>query len=67
MSQATKPRAGRAVAEASLAAAVALQRAGPAAAAEFLYEALEALDTLTGQDTRESVLDRLFQRFCVGK
>lgn len=56
-----------AVAEASAAAAVALQRAGPAAAAEFLYEALEALDTLTGQDTRESVLDRLFQRFCVGK
>jgi tRNA U34 5-carboxymethylaminomethyl modifying GTPase MnmE/TrmE len=32
-----------------------------------VYEALGALDALTGRDTREAVLDRLFARFCIGK
>ena len=40
---------------------------GPAVAAEELYEGLSSLDQLTGRDTREDALDRLFQRFCVGK
>jgi tRNA modification GTPase len=40
---------------------------GPAVAVEALYQAMVALDSLTGQDSREDVLDRLFQRFCVGK
>lgn len=41
--------------------------AGPAIAAEAIYGALERLDALTGVDTREAVLDRLFSRFCIGK
>jgi tRNA modification GTPase len=41
--------------------------AGPAVVAEQLYVAVGALDALVGRDTREAVLDRLFQRFCVGK
>lgn len=45
----------------------ALPLAGPAAAADALTEALEALDGLTGADTREDVLSRLFERFCIGK
>ncbi len=50
------------------AAAEALRvEAGPAVAVERLYEALATLDGLTGRDTREAVLDRLFARFCVGK
>ncbi|MCK6514039.1 tRNA modification GTPase [Myxococcota bacterium] len=40
---------------------------GPAVAAEELYEGLSSLDQLVGRDTREDALDRLFQRFCVGK
>ena len=40
---------------------------GPAVAAEELYEGLSQLDQLMGRDTREDALDRLFQRFCVGK
>lgn len=40
---------------------------GCAVAAEELYAALERLDALTGRDTREAVLDRLFARFCIGK
>lgn len=48
-------------------AVVALPEAGPAAAVEELYAAVGAIDVLTGRDTRESVLDRLFARFCVGK
>lgn len=40
---------------------------GPAVAAEELVSALERLGSLTGQDVREDVLDRLFSRFCVGK
>ena len=30
-------------------------------------EALEALGELTGQSVREDIVDRIFQRFCVGK
>ena len=41
--------------------------AGEAVAAEELYGALERLDALTGRDSREAVLDRLFSRFCIGK
>lgn len=48
-------------------AALSLPEAGPAVAAEDLYAGLERLDELTGRDTREEVLDRLFSRFCIGK
>ncbi|HNH46311.1 MAG TPA: 50S ribosome-binding GTPase, partial [Myxococcota bacterium] len=48
-------------------AAANLSFGGPAVAVEALYQAMAALDSLTGQDSREDVLDRLFQRFCVGK
>ena len=41
--------------------------AGLAVAAEELYRALERIDSMTGEDTRESVLDALFSRFCIGK
>lgn len=44
-----------------------LVAAGPAVAAERLYAAIEALAAVGGTDVRESVLDRLFARFCVGK
>ncbi|MBM4367230.1 MAG: tRNA modification GTPase [Deltaproteobacteria bacterium] len=47
-------------------AAIALSDAGPAAAVERLYAAVEALDDTVG-GAREDVLDRLFSRFCVGK
>ncbi len=47
-------------------AASALGEAGPAAAVERLYAAVEALDDTVG-GAREDVLDRLFARFCVGK
>ena len=40
---------------------------GPAVVVEELYVALRCLDALVGRDTRETVLDRLFERFCVGK
>lgn len=56
-------RAAQALAEAR----ESLSLAGPAVAADALTEALEALDSLTGADTREDVLSRLFQRFCIGK
>ena len=48
-------------------AAIHLPFGGPAVAVEVVYQAMAALDSLTGQDSREDVLDRLFQRFCVGK
>lgn len=57
----------RQVAEHSQAAAGALPEAGPAAAAECIYAAIDALDEGTGAGVREEVLDRLFARFCVGK
>ena len=41
--------------------------AGPAVVVEQVYGALRALDELSGRDTREEVLDRLFARFCIGK
>ncbi len=50
--------------DASLRAA---ELAGVAVAAQELYGAVERLDELTGRDTREAVLDRLFSRFCIGK
>jgi tRNA modification GTPase len=49
------------------ASALALAEAGPAAAVERLYAAVECLDDVGGGDAREAVLDRLFSRFCVGK
>lgn len=55
------------VSRAARAAVDALPYAGVAVAAEALTEALAALDELTGVDTRESVLDALFARFCIGK
>ena len=45
----------------------ALPAAGPAVAASVVIEALEALDSIRGVDTREAVLDELFTRFCIGK
>ena len=41
--------------------------AGLAIAAELLYGALLPLDALVGRDSRESVLDALFSKFCIGK
>ena len=41
--------------------------AGVAVAADALTRGLDALDALTGHDTREDVLDALFARFCIGK
>ena len=41
--------------------------AGPVVAAEELTQALERLSELRGDDARESVLDRLFSKFCIGK
>ena len=40
---------------------------GPAVATEEITLALEALAELRGDDARESVLDHLFQKFCIGK
>jgi len=40
---------------------------GVAVAAEELYGALGPLDAIIGRDSRESVLDALFSRFCIGK
>lgn len=45
----------------------ALPLAGPAVSADAVVQALEELDALTGADTRETVLDALFARFCIGK
>lgn len=41
--------------------------AGPAVAVEAVIAAMGVVDALVGRDTRESVLDRLFARFCIGK
>jgi tRNA modification GTPase len=32
-----------------------------------LYEALSALDEMTGDVAAEDILDRIFSRFCIGK
>ena len=40
---------------------------GPAVATEEITLALEALADLRGDDARESVLDQLFSKFCIGK
>ena len=50
-----------------LAADALLGEFGPAVAAEEIIQALERLGELSGEDVRESVLDRLFSRFCIGK
>jgi tRNA modification GTPase len=55
------------VAEAASEAASALPIAGPAVAAELVIRAIAEIDALTGRDTRESVLDAVFRRFCIGK
>ena len=58
----------RAVAEhAEESARALLGDAGPVVAAEELTAALARLAELTGEDTREAVLDRVFARFCIGK
>jgi tRNA modification GTPase len=57
----------RQAADAGRAAVDALATAGVAVAADELVQGLEALDALTGADTREEVLDALFARFCIGK
>jgi len=48
-------------------ARVAFFEAGVAAAADAVVRGIEELDTLTGADTREDVLDAVFARFCIGK
>lgn len=55
------------VARAAEEAAEALPLAGVAVAADLLTDGIAGLDTLTGADTREDVLDAVFARFCVGK
>jgi tRNA modification GTPase len=40
---------------------------GPAVAAEEATRGLERLTDLVGHDARESVLDAMFARFCIGK
>ncbi len=57
----------RQAAESARSAIDALPIAGVAVAADLLVEGLEALDALTGADTREDVLDAVFARFCIGK
>ena len=48
-------------------ARTAIPHAGVAVGADLLTHGLEALDELTGADTREDVLDAVFARFCIGK
>ena len=59
-----------ATAKASAAEALALIRTGPSGlvvAAMRLRSASEALGRVTGREYSEDLLDRIFQRFCVGK
>ena len=55
------------VARAAEEAVEALPIAGVAVSADALTRGVEALDSLTGADTREDVLDAVFRRFCIGK
>jgi tRNA modification GTPase len=48
-------------------AIAALPVAGIAVAADAVTRGIDELDSLTGADTREDVLDALFARFCIGK
>lgn len=57
----------RAAVDAASEVGLALPYAGVAVAADAITRAIEALDELTGSDTREDVLDALFARFCIGK
>lgn len=52
---------------AELAADALLGLDGPAVAAQALVDGLLTLGEVLGQDVREEVLDRLFERFCIGK
>lgn len=45
----------------------ALSPGGPAVSSDYVHEAIEAIDRLTGQLGREDVLSALFARFCIGK
>jgi tRNA modification GTPase len=45
----------------------ALPLAGVAVAADGITRGIEELDALTGNETREDILDALFARFCIGK
>ena len=40
---------------------------GPAVSSDYVHEAIEAIDRLTGRLGREDVLSALFSRFCIGK
>lgn len=57
----------RAVAEAADQAIEALPFAGVAVAADAVTDAIAEIDAATGADPRESVLDAVFARFCIGK
>ncbi len=67
VSQRQQARLLEAAAPAAAAADALAGALGPAIAAEEVTAALEALASLTGEDVREAVLDRLFARFCIGK
>ena len=41
--------------------------AGVAVTAALITDAIVELDTLTGDDTRENILDAMFSKFCIGK
>lgn len=45
----------------------ALPWAGVAVSADAVTRALEEIDSLTGEETRERILDEMFSRFCIGK
>ena len=45
----------------------ALAPGGPAVSSDYVHEAIEAIDRLTGRLGREDVLSALFSRFCIGK
>jgi tRNA modification GTPase len=57
----------RSVAENAREAVDALPIAGPAVAASCLTDAIAEIDAMTGDSSREGVLDALFARFCIGK